>query len=344
MSLIALAGTAYIYGVNAWLWKFLRQTSSLKASKVQETGLIVSLFTIGCHLVAILLFTSVVQGGAFYALSTVERGPRPNLDLSYKPRNKFDIVVSMYDEDPDLVRETVAEIINTNYLHSIKPRVIVYTKDPTASTTHIQDMTGADTVVKLDNRGREGGTYLYHIIHNWDSLSEQTMFIQAHVHNRRELIPRIDKFLQQDTGMLSLGFSGVTCNCNSCTDRHGWQDDEQLLPTLYAQIYDDDICEDVLLSYKGQFVASARRLRGIPKEIYQGLYDSVVGKTHSNEEPAGDDPSAPVFGYSLERLWSLLLQCSDPQVAVKCPTLLSGWRNGGDVSDCQCLDPLEGIR
>jgi hypothetical protein len=61
-------------------------------------------------------------------------------------------------------------------------------------------------------------------VSKWDSLAEQTLFIQAHAHNIRELLPRINDYLVAGTGMLSLGFTGVTCDCNSCTDRWGWED------------------------------------------------------------------------------------------------------------------------
>jgi DNA-directed RNA polymerase subunit F len=36
-----------------------------------------------------------------------------------------------------------------------------------------------DKIVKLENLGREGGTYLYHIIQNYDNLDEHTIFIQG---------------------------------------------------------------------------------------------------------------------------------------------------------------------
>jgi len=52
-----------------------------------------------------------------------------------------------------------------------------------------------------------------------------------------------------------------------------------------------------------------------------------------------DTPDNPFFGFTVERIWGLLMQCAtDGAVAAKCPSLLSGMGRGGDVSDCQCLD------
>ena len=51
-----------------------------------------------------------------------------------------------------------------------------------------------------------------------------------------------------------------------------------------------------------------------------------------------DSMSAPRFGYTMERLWSTLMQCPDMRVAARWPMLLSRTRRGGSPADCQCLD------
>ncbi|KAH8799067.1 hypothetical protein F5884DRAFT_687212 [Xylogone sp. PMI_703] len=271
-----------------------------------------------------------------------------HLDHMYISPSRFDIVVSMYQEDPIAVKHALSAIKSTSLLRNLQqqPRVILYTKSSTANTTILKSLLELDAVYKLDNFGREGGTYLHHILHNWDELAQQTMFLQAGAHNLRELIPRIDDFLVANTGMLSLGFAGVTCDCNSCTDRWGWDDNFGVVPSLYSKIY-KGACgrsQQILLSYKGQFVASARRIRGIPKEIYQGLLKTINSKDgwSHNRDIRGDKVDSvdnPYFGHTVERIWSLLMQCSDSEVATMCPSLLSGWRDGGSIEDCQCLDP-----
>ncbi|EPE32259.1 hypothetical protein GLAREA_07392 [Glarea lozoyensis ATCC 20868] len=300
--------------------------------------------------ITIIGFIFAALGLALYVLEsnslTSTSSPAfPFLPSAYNSSSTFDIVVSAYLEDPELIKSMLDSLKETAYLRHMTPNVILYTKDPAANITALKDTTGADIVKLLDNVGREGGTYLHHIITNWDNLAEKTMFIQAHAHNMRELVPRINDYLVPETGMLSLGFAGITCSCLDCQDRWGWEDEENVIPALYQQIYNRS-CDSnmrVLLSYKGQFVASAKRIRGISKAMYEELFLAVT--TDEGWRRGRDSvgytqlPENPDFGFTLERLWGLLMQCAtDSRVAVRCPSLLSGKGLGGDVRDCQCLD------
>jgi hypothetical protein len=167
-----------------------------------------------------------------------------------------------------------------------------------------------------------------------------------------EIIPRINSYLVPETGFLSLGFTGVTCDCGTCTDRWGWEDKWDVIPALYQNIYSFPCSSStaILLTYKGQFVASARRTRGIRKEVYVDLLDTITGRdiwSHNTSvigEGTGgvtgaDSPDNPYFGFTMERIWGLVMQCAtDQRIAAKCPSLLSGMGKGGSVGDCQCLD------
>ncbi|CAD6457022.1 9f8295c5-8b08-409b-93b5-ebc76511b7bd [Sclerotinia trifoliorum] len=288
---------------------------------------------------------------SFYALSLsqlrgLSPGPAPSFDNSYTPEpSSFDIVISAYTETPESIARMLHAIKSTSYLSSIDPRVLIYTKDPTVSLSMLKNSTGVDIVKRLPNLGREGGTYLSHIVNEWDHLAAQTMFIQAHAHNIRELIPRINSYLVPQTGMLSLGFSEATCSCNNCGDRFGWKDDWSVIPSLYERIYDSS-CSDsttVLLSYKGQFVASAKRIRGISRGIYEELLSTITSESGWSHDPRfvnkNDSTDNPSFGFAVERIWGLLMQCAtDDRVSTKCPSMLSGMIRGSDVGDCQCLD------
>jgi Protein of unknown function (DUF3431) len=298
----------------------------------------------------------------FSALSTASINARPaslpsKLDTLYRPSTRFDIVVSMYDESPEDVKAMLSAIKATTFLSTISPHITLYTKNSSNffenSLEELKAQTGADHVEKLDNLGREGGTYLHHIFSNWDSLAEQTLFIQAHAHNLRELIPRINSYLVAESGFLSLGFAGVSCFCGDYNDRWGWEDKGGVVGKLYERIYGVP-CEKetpILLTYKGQFVASARRLRGIPRSTYSELLETITSQnsTETGVRGAGegsrggvvgnDTPDNPYFGFTVERIWGLLGQCAtDQRIAAKCPSLLSGMGSGGEVGDCGCLD------
>lgn len=190
----------------------------------------------------------------------------------------------------------------------------------------------------------ESETYLNHILSRWDSLARQTIFLQADIHNPREFYAHINNYYNRAlTGFLNLSWSGSVCSCGDCGDRLFWQDNANFLQKTYERIYNSTDCNNVLLSYKGQFVVSAARIRGINKDIYSDLWQALVDEkswAHQPKHVQGrpDSMSAPDFGYTLERMWNLLFQCSNMDVAWKCPSMLSRWRIGGNIGDCQCFD------
>ncbi|KAF1973452.1 hypothetical protein BU23DRAFT_130917 [Bimuria novae-zelandiae CBS 107.79] len=268
----------------------------------------------------------------------------PILDLNYTPQTDVEFVISMYKEPINQVAHLISTLKKMPNMPD--PQIHIYIKDIDTNLEEIQQGTGAHKVTPLPNIGREGETYLKHILGSWDTLAKQTVFLQADVHNPREFYPRIrDYFVPDRTGMLSLGWSGQVCNCENCGDRFNMWDNTHLFPEISNRINNATKCDKVLLSYKGQFIASAKRIRGVDKSVYQDLHKAFVDRdswAHQEEYLQGrrDSMDAPVFGYTMERMWNLLFQCNSMDVAWKCPTLLSGNRIGGSVEDCQCLDPV----
>jgi hypothetical protein len=265
----------------------------------------------------------------------------PYLDLSYHSKFDLDIVINMYDEDPTSVAAMVSDLRRLPNIANKTMRVLIYFKGE-GHGVHLEALkheTGATELIKLPNIGREGEGYLNHIISKYDDLARQTLFLQAHVHNSWELKRRIEHYFVPATGMLNLGFSEA-CDCNDCWDRHGWHDN--VVSGLFQDVYNSS-CSDVLLSYKGQFIVSSERIRGLDLSIYSSLHNALVNPSSwAHQEPylrgRPDSMGAPQFGYTLERMWPILFQCSEMDIVDKCPTLLSGTRGGGELSDCQCLD------
>jgi uncharacterized membrane protein len=264
----------------------------------------------------------------------------PALDLSYHPKTELDIVISMYDEEPAFVAHMISKLQTLPNVVNKSRRVLIYFKGEGVNTDNLKHEIGATEIIKIPNHGREGETYLDHILSRFDNLAEHTLFMQADIHNSWEFYRRIKHYFQADTGMLSLGFSGNTCDCNDCWDRFAWQDN--FISGFYQEAF-NTTCSNVLLSYKGQFIVSARRIRGLDPTIYSSLHEALVNPdSWAHKEPylrgRPDSMNAPFFGYTLERLWSILFQCSETEIAEKCPTLLSGSRSGGELSGCQCFD------
>lgn len=268
---------------------------------------------------------------------------QPRLDPEFQANGPLEVVISMYKERT----EDVASLISR--LHSMpqmsQALFTIYLKDSEADEERIMQETNSHKVVKIPNVGREAETYLNHIVTRWDSLAERTVFLQADVHNPREFYPFFQRYFRANqTGFLNLGWAGNVCNSDDCGDRHGWQDETLLFPQIQSRI-DHSARDGVLLSYKGQFVATAARIRGIDKAIYDDLWKLLTDeKSWAHNEPylqgREDRMDTPWFGYTMERIWNVLFQCSDMDVAWKCPTLLSGWRPGGSIADCQCFDTV----
>lgn len=266
------------------------------------------------------------------------------LDTDYKASSDIDIVMSMFHEPLSDITDTFSLLKSVPSIGSKSPRLILYTKDPLADITELQHLTNATKVVQLPNVDREGHTYLHHILSSWDDLATQTFFLQASIHNRRQFSARVRDYYTSETGMLSLGFSGQTCECNNCGDRFGWQDQSGIVEKTWREVFKETCGEQrMLLSYKGQFVASAARLRANDKTLYEKLIQALEEPDSWAHQPdyllgRPDSLNAPYFGYTLERLWSVILQCPDERIAALCPTLLGGTRRGGSKADCQCFD------
>lgn len=353
LSISCLLGAEQIHSLVVACMDNTQQRLSFRKDTSAEPRKPTRIFVAGILFFFLIFLTWSISSLESASIDNLTPSLPTKLDYVYEAQTRFDIVVSMYQEDAESVKQMLDKIKATTMLRSIKPRVILYTKDSEVDLDSLKRSTGADVVERLDNRGREGGTYLWHIVNKWDELAQQTMFIQAHAHNMRELIPRIDSYLVPSTGMLSLGFTGTTCFCDTCGDRFNWEDNWGVVPTLFESIYEQPCTSStppILLAYKGQFVASAQRIRGIEPRIYERLLRAVTSiEDWGHNEPfaevdlggvtVADSPSNPHFGFIVERIWSLLMQCgTDSVVAAKCPSLLSGMGVGGSIKDCQCLD------
>lgn len=71
---------------------------------------------------------------------------------------KLDIIISRYNEDLSFLKEK--EFNNSD--------ITIYNKG--------EELNGFDNIITLNNVGREGHTYLYHIVNNYDNLANVTCF------------------------------------------------------------------------------------------------------------------------------------------------------------------------
>ena len=104
-----------------------------------------------------------------------------NLNQSSSSHVQFDVVLSYYAEDIEFVARFIRYLRNTSTLQKLSSRIIIYNKNSRVNATYLQTALKADIVQQLPNVGREGETYLHHIIENYHVLSDHIFFCQAGV-------------------------------------------------------------------------------------------------------------------------------------------------------------------
>jgi len=135
-----------------------------------------------------------------------------------------------------------------------------------------------------------------------------------------------------------------TCDCNDCKDPF-WRDHSGILAEVYELANGED-CGTLMMSYRGQFIASAARIRGAGREVYKYLHRALFRSDGWAHQPAywkpnrvgKDSMGSPVLGFSLERMWMGIMQCSNSQLASRCPSIVQPGIRIIDDEDCQCYD------
>ena len=76
-------------------------------------------------------------------------------------KNKYSMIIARYNE-------------NIDWLIPFKDICTIYNKG-----SNIVDNNNNFNIINLNNYGRESHTYLYHIINNYDTLTEYNIFFQG---------------------------------------------------------------------------------------------------------------------------------------------------------------------
>lgn len=336
-----------------------------------------------------LLFAILSSVGIHYWINIVSidhnqvfwPGPNsPYLDIIYRAatKNRLQIVIGhSTNESIPAMKWLVTGILSSQPgVLAHKPNVIIYTKDPSKDIVkRIREEVVFGDIYTLPNIGGVSGTFLHHIVKNWENLPTQTLFLTTspYTMNNFDIIGRrlFDYYNPAQlppaaensdtlTGFLNLG-EMETCDCYGCYDRSGWNDTFRLIPSMWAASrpvekgHEPYKCKKAILTHGNNFVASAARIRGIRKDIWEELDDALsnpsldrawahdrvkLGPKGSKTELFGEKDSLekPHLGYTVERLWGVLLGCSNQKIAWKCPSLWKGWRRGGQMEDCVCRD------
>jgi len=96
------------------------------------------------------------------------------INIKKDPKKSIDIIISRYNED---LKWTLLKPFN-------KFNYIVYNK----GTDDNFEKSKAKKIINLDNIGREGHTYLYHIINNYNELADINVFLPGSLELKYKLI------------------------------------------------------------------------------------------------------------------------------------------------------------
>lgn len=168
---------------------------------------------------------------------------RPRLSLSSQDANAnanttptLDVVFAYYDEPVDHITEQMEYLRSVPSVGDRDPVFIAYVKGADVNLAEFKRSTGVDEVYRLANKGREGDTYLHHILRNYNQsvdpeihnptrdefggfieprgFSDHTIFLQSHMSWHWVSKPRVP-LLRPNTGYLAFGpyLVGFTSSC-----------------------------------------------------------------------------------------------------------------------------------
>jgi hypothetical protein len=307
-----------------------------------------------CAITAWLLF-----GSAILLKPTELVYPIDNTDAAFKPPADFDIVIAAYDRPGKDIAQDVNALLMPHTMQNRTARVFVYDKgsEPALLKQNLRKHLSNSTEMffeNVKNEGREGVTYLHQITSRWDELARHTLFIQEHAHDFVLLKQRILDYFVQETGFMSLSYEGKLWKQCEHLSAGSWSGVTSAVSRVSEMVRPASDCQDPMLTFRGQFLVSSARIRGNGRAMYSELQDKLLDLTSWMYAPelltspwTGSSEVSlidPVFGYTLERLWGVIMRCSNDRIAFRSPSLLGSYVRsvwfGQKVpfEDVQCLD------
>ncbi|CAF0955628.1 unnamed protein product [Adineta ricciae] len=251
--------------------------------------------------------------------------------------NSFDIVISYYSESTDYVAQYVRYLRNVANLKKLRPRIIVYNKNSRINNQVLKLLLDADIIQYLPNLGREGATYLYHIVTNYHILANHTIFTQAGVEGLTGsgladwYFDRLEYQFNSSVGYMPLVNSNMITTYDCGTHRTG---NFPRLVQIWSML-EQSLCPPggQAVAFRGQFLVSNKRIKRRPLHIYKYIYELI---TANNSHWLHRDirslffkstPDNPIFGHTVERSWTILFKCYQPDLYERCQR-----------RECACFD------
>jgi hypothetical protein len=219
-----------------------------------------------------------------------------NIDMVEHARNSVRISKELYDIVKNFTKKH-CELVLARYNEDISWSND-YSHIRTVYNKGLDNLDASIQPIKLPNVGREAHTFLYHIIHNYDNLADNTIFFQAMINDRSEQTIRPFHnylFNSANTIFARLDYLEESYNWN-------WEYYKDK-PNSKSDYCLGDFCKKILLrtfkDYPPKFVRGAYISVGKniilknSKEYYQNILDKSKLSTDSDPEEA----------HFMERLW-----------------------------------------
>lgn len=214
----------------------------------------------------------------------------------------FEIVVAHYNED-------------LGWLKHVSDEATIYSKGDSPAK-------GFERTSRLPNVGREGHTFLFHIVSRYDTLADTTLFLQGDIHAWNEGTPphtelSLAELRQRSmtlTGQSATGF-GVPGRFN-LWDGMQWDKDPKrwlerrgtgmrmsdLTPGQFWQhIFGTEHPDSIAWTSSGIFAVTSKVIRQRPLSFWQNLLEYFQKVNHANPEE----------GHFLERFWMSVFSADD---------------------------------
>lgn len=156
--------------------------------------------------------------------------------------------------------------------------------------------------IHLNNVGREADTYLRHIIGNYQTLDENTVFVQGNPFDHMDKGADIYSIPYTDN-VIGLHKSA----CYECTDKY---------PGLHMRRYYKDILgreapDTLKVVYGAQLVVHKNCILSRPLEFYKNLLSKLVDMSYDTAHYHGEYNPDVLNAWVLERLWLYIFQSDE---------------------------------
>ncbi|BGP15520.1 hypothetical protein JCM10213_006580 [Rhodosporidiobolus nylandii] len=299
----------------------------------------------------------------------------PPCTLSFIPSTcpTVDLVIAHFDRPLPATAAHIRQIRSYPLLcaSGSQTRVMFYHKGDLSENEVWTGLGGAlqrekgDSVVLLPNVGREGGTYLRHLLSRYDAsipgsnapatlprdkplpgLADTTLLLQPHLAWDFLALPRLNRALVRETGFLSLGpYLSTLCGEDS-RGTGAYSGVKLVWKAIYgehADCRDGDEENRRASTWSGQLAVGRETVLSRSREAYERIRERVEAPDddpiHREWSPAGPSTSSnPAFGHSLERSWPLIFGCDNSRLEQQCAD------DAQQTDKCQCFEPQAGTR